>query len=116
MLSTNMQCDTLIASKSEIDKMGIGTLSTDIINANVMSNAKYLIDDSGTTTIIPNAIKLSKIFVVTANVIVTADDTCDGNEIIIYNNNSYNSIQIRDSGSIIDKCLGKGIRYFIKTS
>jgi hypothetical protein len=65
-------------------------------------NIRHAIDFSREPIITPLAIKSAKIFMVNTNVILQADASCDGIEIIIVNNNPRNTIAIRDTTCIID--------------
>lgn len=64
-------------------------------------NIRYNIDVSNITIIDPPAIKFSKIFVVTRNIVLAADSTCNGIEIIIYNNSKV-KIKINDKNIITE--------------
>lgn len=65
---------------------------------NVRYNTMVLTDG----TIGPTIMKAAKIFIVTSNVMLQADETCDGIEIIIFNNRAAQII-VRDSTTIICK-------------
>jgi cytoskeletal protein CcmA (bactofilin family) len=65
-------------------------------------NIRYGVDNSDIAIIDPSAIKSIKIFVVTKNILLPSDETCNGIEIIIYNQNRLGKIIIRDRISIID--------------
>ncbi|AYV85306.1 MAG: putative ORFan [Satyrvirus sp.] len=69
-------------------------------------NIKYGVTVMESPLIDPVAIKLFKVFVVSTNVLVNADSTCDGIEIIIYNRNPTCDVIIRDHKCIITKLCG----------
>lgn len=62
-------------------------------------NIRYRINQSNNHVISPCDLKSSKIFVVTTSVILQADCSCDGLEIIIYNNSGVD-ITIKDPKAI----------------
>ncbi len=64
-------------------------------------NIQYRINLSNNPLIEPPDIKYAKIFIVDHNVIINADPTCDGMEIIIYNKHYNTAIIIRDQIQII---------------
>lgn len=64
-------------------------------------NIKYSVVELNSPLIDPIAIKLYKIFIINSNVLLNADVTCDGIEIIIYNRNIKNKVIVRDTTYIV---------------
>ncbi len=73
-------------------------------------NIKYGIIMIREPIITATTIKLGKIFVVNNNTILQADSSCDGIEIIIFNNNISGNIAIRDTTNIIDTLCARSAR------
>lgn len=78
-----------IVSESDLD------IFTEGYSVNI-PNIKYAIDLTGYTLVGQEAIKRSKIFVVTSSVILEKNESLDGMEIIVYNKNTTGKISIRD--------------------
>lgn len=76
-------------------------------------NIKYGIDISGSPIITPTKIKLMKIFIVNNNIMLQSDASCDGIEIIIFNNNFTGAIVVRDTTNIIDTICAKTASKFL---
>ena len=73
------------------------------INKSVIAtNIKYKINDDDQGLIDANAIKSFKIFITTKDTRIEADESSDGFEIIIFNNNPTTSVIIRDLTRIIE--------------
>lgn len=87
---------SLIYSGHDIDIMaGVGrSVGIPNIRSRVNNQNLALID--------PLSMKASKIFLVDKNIILNADASCDGIEIIIVNRNISGNIIIRDTTSIVD--------------
>lgn len=66
-------------------------------------NISYGINADNLLTLDPIVIKSNKIFIVSNNISLLGDNTCDGIEIIVYNQNIVRPIIVRDPVSIIDK-------------
>lgn len=64
-------------------------------------NIRYSVDLNNSPIIDPINIKATKIFIITKNIILRADNTCSGIEIIFYNKNTAGNIIIRDTQTII---------------
>ncbi|XWV26494.1 putative orfan [Tupanvirus soda lake] len=78
-----------------------------------MPNIRYNVLPDIPAIIDPIAIKSTKVFLATKNTILSADETCDGIEIVIYNRNTAGEIIIRDNISIIDKICGQNASKFV---
>jgi len=65
-------------------------------------NIRYNVDLCNLATISPIMIKSNKIFVVNKNILLQADPSCDGIEIIIYNQNVA-TIIVRDITLVLEK-------------
>lgn len=131
IISTNLKSHGIIEAKnlSVIDKIISDNIICNQINTgHIFSNSNlYLETGSNNIVSIPNVryqtklidvpiitpedIKKSKIFIVTKNIILYADEFCDGIEIIVYNDNPAFDIAIRNVTTIIDtipiKCATK---------
>lgn len=70
-------------------------------------NIKFEINYSDCALIDSFSIKNSKFFILRRNVILTADETCNGIEIILYNDNPCKEIVVRDACGIINFIPGK---------
>lgn len=64
-------------------------------------NISFGVNSEFLSSINPFMIKKNKIFIVSSNIILNADDSCNGIEIIIYNNSPNNRIIIRTSLEIV---------------
>lgn len=93
---TNAIETNLVTSPNDLNIMtGIGKT----IN---IPNIRYNVDNNDIMSIDPPAIKSIKIFIVSRNMLLSADETCNGIEIILYNKNSSGAVIIRDQTCIID--------------
>lgn len=101
-----------VVETSVINSLNDLTLSTApgaVIRA---TNISYAVNSAVTGVLDPPILKSFKIFVCTSNVILNADTTCDGLEIIIYNHNAKAEISIsfpRFLTKIPAKCAKKFI-------
>lgn len=68
-------------------------------------NIRYNINIDNVSLIDPSLIKSFKIFIVSTNIIINSDETCNGIEIIIYNRNMERNIIIRNTTVVIDELL-----------
>lgn len=99
IVNDNLKTDTLetFRIKSPLDLV----LEPGINQTINIPNIQYNIDIRNLQLIDPIAIKSSKIFIVSRNIILEPDESCDGIEIIIYNKNFSGIIIIRDIINII---------------
>jgi hypothetical protein len=121
-----IKTDNLVVNKSfktgSIETTSVGS-PTDLnivagTNQSVnIPNIRHNVALTNTNVITPIAIKSTKIFIVSQNIILEADETCNGIEIIIYNNNVSGNIIVRDLLSIIarvpNKCSVKMVYIFL---
>ena len=63
-------------------------------------NCRYNVDTSGATLITPDSIKLARVFVLNRSVILQADPSCNGIEIILFNRSNI-PISIRDNRVVV---------------
>ena len=89
-----------IVETSQISSLNDLTLSIPIGYTINVPNIRYNINITNNRAYGPIELKLSKIFIATTNVSLRADITCDGIEIIIYNQ-SIKSISVNDPKFII---------------
>ena len=94
-LKTDAITTAIIKSYSNID------IVTGIGHHVRIPNIKYNIDISDKPLICIDRIKTAKIFVVSRNVILKADPSCDGIEIIVFNKKKQGEIVVRDFDKII---------------
>lgn len=122
--TNNIQCDGEIGCHNlKMEKLSIPLVNTTTIisqsglQLNVapnfyisIPNIKHQIVILELPEINPPLIKSAKIFIVTRNVLLKADETCDGIEIMVYNNSAIN-ILVRDLLNVLAKvhpnCLVK---------
>lgn len=99
--TNNLTVNNLTKSPNIItDTIITNNMSAPIDTAINISNVRYTTNINQTGIISPAEIKLSKIFIVNTTTIINGDLSCDGIEIIIYNNANYNVV-IRDNCTII---------------
>lgn len=108
--ASSLQSDKIVANDvciedkivvSSIKSCGDICLVPEIEHVVTVPNIRYAVDTCNSATIEASSIKASKIFIVTKNIRLAADESCNGIEIIIYNNNTNNKIIIRDTHVII---------------
>ena len=111
-INTNMLAVTNCIKAKIIDTDLVGSTNDLTISAGFdrsvnIPNVRYGVDLCSPNVINPIAIKSTKIFIVSQNIILQGDPSCDGIEIIIYNKNACGNIIIRDATCIIDTLPGK---------
>lgn len=105
IITNNMEVSDLFKSEL-IETLNIGSKCDLNIAAGVngsinVTNIRSNVDLCDVPVLGPAAIKAAKIFVMSRNVILSTDESCNGIEIIIYNRNIAGNIIIRDATCVI---------------
>lgn len=110
LISANIRSDAIVVDTILQSKVVETELLANSCNLNLRSginhsinipNSRSAVNICNDALITPQLMKAFKVFVVTVNTILNADETCDGIEIIICNRNSAGVIIVRDSTSIL---------------
>lgn len=96
--ANDIHCNTI--QTSNIHSIGNLELSADIFSTIRIPNCQYRVDMSYSTIITLEAIKHNKIFVLNRSTLIESDPSCDGIEVILFNNSNI-PITIKENRKIL---------------